>query len=202
MTPKAIFLIRHPETDWNRQRRYQGRTRRPLTGRDETSTLAVIEWMRECGPDVVASSPTMHALALAERISLVVHSKPEPAVDDGWCEADHGAWEGLLHDEVDQRFGPDTVERFDDPHYARHGGETLAEVESRVALAWEALVARTSGAAAVVSHATPIRLVLCRCLGLPASMQWRFHVDNASVTRIDVAEDLAVIGFVNRRVQA
>lgn len=202
MTSKTIFLIRHPETDWNRQQRYQGRTGRPLTGYDETSTLAVIEWMRECGPDIVASSPTMHARTLAERISLVVHSKPEPAVDAGWCEADHGTWEGLLHDEVTQRFGSGTVERFDNPDYNGHGGETLAEVDARVALTWEALVARTRDTAAVVSHATPIRLVLCRSLGLPASMQWRFRVDHSSVIRIDVAEDSAVIGFVNRRVQA
>lgn len=202
MKSKTIFLIRHPETDWNRQKRYQGRTGRPWTGRDETSTLAVIRWMSECRLDVVASSPTTHARALAERISRVVESMPDPAVDDGWCEVDHGAWEGLHHDEVTQRFGTEAVERFDDPDYNRHGGETLAEVDARVALRWEALVARTRDTAAVVSHATPIRLVLCRTLGLPASMQWRFRVDHSSLTRIDIAEESTVISFVNHRAQA
>lgn len=173
-----------------------------MTGRDQAATLAVIDLMRDCAPRVIASSPTAHARALAQRISRVAESRPEPAIDDGWCETDHGAWEGLLHDDVTRRFGPDAAERFNDPHYDRHGGETLAEVDSRVVRTWEALVARTKGAAVVVSHATPIRLVLCRCLGLPASMQWRFHVDNSSVTRIDVAGESAVIGFVNRRMQA
>lgn len=199
--PKTIFLIRHPETDWNRQKRYQGRTARPLTGRDEASTLAVIEWMRECAPDIVASSPTMHARSLAERISLALDSSLEAEIDVGWCEADHGSWEGLLHDEVDRRFGSDAAERFHDPHYDRHGGETLSEVDSRVGRTWQTLVARAGSAAAVVSHATPIRLVLCRCLRLSGSMQWRFRVDNSSVTRIDVAGDSAAIGYVNRRVQ-
>lgn len=94
------------------------------------------------------------------------------------------------------------MERFDDPDYNRHGGETLAEVDARVALTWETLVARTRDTAAVVSHATPIRLVLCRTLGLPASMQWRFRVDHSSLTRIDIAEESTVIGFVNHRAQA
>lgn len=201
MKSKTIYLIRHPETDWNRQRRYQGRTARPLTGRGEISALGVVEWMREHPPAFIASSPTAHAGELARRIVRDVESVPEPVFDDGWCEVDHGAWEGLLHDEVEQRFGGDAVKRFEDPRYDAHGGESLAQVDSRVGRAWRSLVTSPGGVTAVVSHATPIRIVLCRCLGLSVSSHWRFRVDNSSVTRIDVAGNSTVIGFVNRRVR-
>lgn len=164
--------------------------------------LAVVEWMRQHAPDFIATSPTTHARALAQEIKRGVDSMPEPTLDDGWCEVDHGAWEGLRHDEVHQRFGSGAAKRFEDPQYDRHGGETLLEIDARVGRTWESLLTRVSRVVVVVSHATPIRLVLCRCLDLPVSMQWRFRIDNSSVTRIDVAGKSAVIGFVNHRAQA
>lgn len=164
--------------------------------------LAVVEWIRQHAPDFIATSPTTHARALAQGITRGVDSMPEPTIDDGWCEVDHGAWEGLRHEEVRQRFGSGAAKRFEDPQFDGHGGETLLEIDARVGCTWESLLTRAGRVAAVVSHATPIRLVLCQCLDLPISMQWRLRIDNSSVTRVDVDGKSAVIGFVNRRAQA
>lgn len=197
MTTKTIFLIRHPETDWNRQRRYQGRTGRPYSDRGEASVPVLVERMRGCSLDVVAASPTLHAGALAARIATDAETDIETLIDESWCEIDHGAWEGLRHEDVMACFGVDAARRFDDPHFTGHGGESLAAAGARVGRAWSALAAGSGRVVAVVSHATPIRLVLCRCLGLSWSMVWRFRVDHGALTRIDITGTSAVVGAVN-----
>lgn len=197
MKSKRIYLVRHAETDWNRERRYQGWTDRPLTDRGEESFRCIVDHMNDLEPDFVVSSPTGQARGLAASIA----APRTIVIDERWSEIDHGAWEGLRHDDVVRRFGPGAAERFDDPfRYSDHGGETLADVESRVARAWDDLAAMKREVIAVVTHATPIRLVLCRCLELPADSQWRFRIDNGGLTGISVAGDAATIEFVNHRV--
>lgn len=192
-----IYLIRHPETDWNRQRRYQGRTGRPLTGHGAATIPALVEYLRDRTPGTVVSSPAAHARAAAEAIAEATGSGNDLLVDDGWCEIDHGSWEGLRHDEVTARFGVEAEDRFNEPlHYQGHRGETLREADLRVACSWAALV-EGGGDKVVVSHATPIRLVLCRCLGIPAARQWSFRIDNSSITGIDVTGETTTIDFVN-----
>jgi len=198
---RTVYLIRHPETDWNRDGRYQGRTGRPLTGADDESIHMIRQWMRDCAPGCIVTSPASHARALADDIAENLAAAMQPVVDPAWHEVDHGAWEGLRHQEVAARFGDAAMQRFSDPDYAGHGGETLTAATARIDRAWRALLADAPAVTAVVSHATPVRLVLCHCLALPPARQWRFRVDNSSATRIDVAEGTPIIGFVNRRVQ-
>lgn len=196
-----IYLVRHPETDWNRAGRYQSRTGRPFTDRGAASVEALVEYFHGRSPQRVVSSLAAHARGAADRIAAMAGSGDGAIVDDDWREIDHGAWEGLRHDEVLERFGAEVARRFDDPRrYDGHGGETLRAAAVRVARSWEAL-AGTAGDVVVVSHATPIRLVLCRCLGLPMERQWGFRIDNSSVTGVSIDGGTATIEFVNHRIQ-
>jgi probable phosphoglycerate mutase len=78
-----------------------------------------------------------------------------------------------------------------DPGFRPEGGETLAEVDQRVAVACAELFAQDgmgarSGDAdvVVVSHVTPIKAAVAWALGADAGLSWRLHLQTASVTRI------------------
>lgn len=198
-----IYLVRHPETDWNADKRYQGRTGRPLTRRGAASLAGLAAYLRDSKPDRVVSSPAPHALVLARAVADGYRPAGDVVVDESWQEIDHGRWEGLDYFEVLRRFGPAARRRFDDPlRYRGHGGETLAEADRRVRRCWSRLLALgDEGTVVVVSHATPIRLVLCRCLGVAPVELWRFPVDNGGVSRIRAGAGITSADLLNRRVQ-
>ena len=78
-----------------------------------------------------------------------------------------------------------------DPDFRPAGGETLAEVDARVAAACDELFAAegagaraADGDVVVVSHVTPIKAAVAWALGAGAELSWRLHLQTASVTRI------------------
>ena len=91
-------MVRHGETDWNRQRRFQGRADQPLNeaGRGQARELA--ELLHGEPVSAVYTSPLRRALETAEILAGNFGLRPEPL--DALLEIDVGAWEGLTIDEV------------------------------------------------------------------------------------------------------
>lgn len=146
-----LFLVRHGETDWNRQRRIQGRTDIPLnaTGREQARAtgmrLAGREW------DGIAASPLARARETAELIAAEV-GLGEPELIPSLVERDYGEAEGMDWIEVDRRFGHDAPVP---------GRESRREVAERVVPALlELAAAHPHDALIVVSHGGAIRAVL------------------------------------------
>ena len=98
-----LYLVRHGETDWNRQRRIQGRTDIPLndTGREQARLAASV--LSSLPVARVYSSPLVRARETAEIISALLGTEPSSALAD-LTERDYGAAEGLTSAEVDARF--------------------------------------------------------------------------------------------------
>jgi len=101
-----LYLVRHGETDWNRQHRIQGLTDIPLndTGREQARRagrlLASRDW------DAVVSSPLQRALETATIIADEL-GLPAPTTDDQLVERNYGEAEGLDFDELNRRFPED-----------------------------------------------------------------------------------------------
>jgi alpha-ribazole phosphatase len=178
----VLILVRHGESVANAQGLLLGRTDAALTdtGRVQAdSARALLQ-----GPVAeVRSSPLRRALDTAELLAL----GPPVAVDDRWIEVDYGEFEGQplggIPAEVWQRW-----ER--DRDFRPEGGETLAEVDRRIAAACEDLFAvdgagarRPDGDVVVVSHVSPIKAAVAWALGT-VDLYWRLHLKTASVTRI------------------
>jgi broad specificity phosphatase PhoE len=146
-----LYLVRHGETDWNRQRRIQGLTDIALNdaGREQARAtgrrLATRTW------DGVYTSPLSRAFETAEIIAAEL-GLPEPTPVDALVERNYGDAEGLDFAQVDRRW----PERGDVP-----GQETREEVVARVLPALRALAAEHAGESlVVVSHGGAIRAVL------------------------------------------
>jgi alpha-ribazole phosphatase len=147
--------------------------------------------------DVALTSPRARTRRTAE---AVLAGRGVPLVaDERWRESDHGRWEGLTYAEVVARFPAEARARFADGLHGRAlGGESLAEVAARVAAGWQALLdEQRGGRILVVTHATPIQLVLCLLNGTSPAEHWRWRIDLGSITAIDVYGAAAIIRMVN-----
>lgn len=199
MTP-SVHLIRHGRTAWSDEGRIQGWTDVPLStdGRAEADALAV--YFADRDVSTVVTSPTLRAVDTANRIATATGV---PVVQNpDWRERSFGTAGGELADDVFQA-NPSIHPRRDefDPTAAPPGGESLEDVLHRVAAAWDAVVdgVRDTGrSTVVVSHVTPIRLVLGDLRGLPLVRALRTPSPaTGSVTTIDVIESTTTLERVD-----
>jgi alpha-ribazole phosphatase len=193
----SIWLVRHGQTELNKARRYQGATDSSLTPFGTRQATALAQRLRHTPFKLAVVSPSERARHTAEAI---LGNREAPLRDDRrWAETHHGRWEGLTYAEVRARFPQDAATRFADALNGRpSGGESLAEVAARVAEGWAALLQQNPGGRVlVVTHATPIQLVLCTLSGMSPALHWRWRIDLGSVTAIDVYAGGAIVRMVN-----
>lgn len=146
-----LYLVRHGETDWNRQRRIQGLTDIPLneTGRAQARATGMLLTRRRW--DAIFSSPLDRARETASIIAAEV-GLAEPTLVDALVERNYGQAEGMDWLEVERRFPHGTVVP---------GRESREQVGARVIPALMELAAERPGdAVLVVSHGGAIRAVL------------------------------------------
>ncbi|AMB58477.1 histidine phosphatase family protein [Microterricola viridarii] len=141
-------IVRHGETDWNAQRRIQGRTDIPLneTGRAQAAATgaALHAAQSEHGNwDAIVSSPLSRAHETAQIIAATL-GLAGPELVPALAERAHGEIEGLSFAERSERF-PDGSEV--------PGLETRDEVLDRTLPSLEELAARyPGGRVLIVSH--------------------------------------------------
>ncbi len=173
-----ILLVRHGETPWNREGRYQGRTDIPLSETGETQVRALGDRLRHIPIQVAFASPLARARHTAEAILAGRATTLE--LDAGLLEISHGEWEGKLAPDVErshaEMFG---VWRSQPGRHspAGPGAETLGDVESRAWPVLERVCARLGpdDTALIAAHDAVNRVILCRVLGLPLERIWSFR---------------------------
>ena len=173
-----ILLVRHGETAWNREGRYQGRTDIPLSSEGERQVAALSARITHLPITIAVASPLARARRTAE--AILSGRSVELELDSGLVEISHGAWEGQLADDVAAthsemlgiwRNHPDR----DVP--AGPDAETLGLVEERAWPVLERIAGRLGpdDTALVTAHDAVNRVVLCHVLGLPLSRVWAFR---------------------------
>ena len=161
-----LVLIRHGETDWNVEGRYQGQADPPLNARGLEQARKLARALQDVGIDVIYSSPLRRAWQTASVIAraLGVPLYAEPRL----MEIHQGDWEGRLRAEIASRY-PDLFRRWlTEPwEVTPPGGEHLRDVQRRVYAAVDDILARHRGQTiALVTHRIPIALLKVRYQGL------------------------------------
>jgi ribonuclease H / adenosylcobalamin/alpha-ribazole phosphatase len=187
--PTRMLLLRHGQTPLSIERRYSGRGNPELTelGRDQAARAAKRLSARARtasgapGISAVISSPlgrareTAEAAASALGLSVVVH--------DGLIETDFGDWEGLTFTEAAQRDPELHKAWIGDTGIAPPGGESFDTATERILRAQAEIVDQHgAGEVLVVSHVTPIKVLLRQALGAGSSILYRLHLDLASLS--------------------
>lgn len=166
MTGPHVFYIRHGETDWNRDGRFQGRRDIPLNDRGRAQAAAagsiLADLLARDGRPVAdldfVSSPLGRATATIElvRTSLALPTDGY-RLDYRLREISYGDWEGLTYPEM-KAHDPELFarRRADSWHVSAPAGETYAEVAVRMG-AWFDEIA---GDTVVVAHGGTMRALL------------------------------------------
>jgi broad specificity phosphatase PhoE len=175
----AILLVRHGETDWNRERRIQGHSDTPLNETGRAQARALAEELADERLDAVYCSDLLRAhetaRIVAERKGLDV-----AAIRD-LRERHFGTWEGLTDEEVFARF----PQAYEGPS-GWGDGETREEMAERVFGALARIAkAHPHGRVLVVSHGGPLRAVLTRC-----GIDGVGRIENCHVHRIEAGDGL------------
>jgi ribonuclease H / adenosylcobalamin/alpha-ribazole phosphatase len=194
--PTVTVLLRHGQTPLSVDRRFSGVGSDPeLTdvGREQAQVAG--KRLAEQEFDAVITSPLRRARETAE----IAGGGREVVVDEGLRETDFGEWEGLTFAEVGRKWPDALAAWLADPAIAPPGGESFVDTDRRVGQALDGLREGYPGARLlVVSHVTPIKLLVRRALEAPMSALYRMHLELASVTTIDwYADGPAVVRGLN-----
>jgi len=111
---KHIYLIRHGETDWNVQERFQGHTDIPLNENGRSQARQLIAVCRHHKIEAVLSSDLKRAFETAQIIANQLEIKVFQ--DSGLREAHLGRAQGLTPSEIEAEFGKSLTERWRSSH--------------------------------------------------------------------------------------
>lgn len=193
-----LLFARHAPTDYNGKGRYQGHEDVALgaSGRRQAALLA----------DRLAAEPIdeIHAsdLCRARETASAVSGRHRLALrsDPRLRELHFGAWEGLTREEV-LRGCPEALAAWeaDTLRTSPPGGETLAELADRVGafLADFANDAAPGRTVFVVGHKGSLQVLLCLALGLPPESRWKFCLEPASLSELNLFAGGAVLTSLN-----
>jgi ribonuclease H / adenosylcobalamin/alpha-ribazole phosphatase len=198
--PTVTLLLRHGQTPMSVQKRYAGRSDVPLTDVGVQQAAAAAKRLSSAGPSalgVIVTSPLLRAVQTAAEVAAVTGASV--VTDDGFAEADFGAWDGLTFAEVRERWPDEVTAWLADPQVAPPGGESLADVNARVIRALHRVLAdRDRQRVLIVSHVTPIKTLVTAALGAPPAAMYRMHLDVAALCEIDwYADGPAVLRSFN-----
>lgn len=180
-SPVLLQLIRHGEPVGGRRFRGHG-IDDPLSecgwAQMRSATADMGNW------DRIISSPMSRCHEFATELAA---GRGIPLqVDERLREVGFGRWEGLDHDQVQQRYGDEYRDFYLDPFNNRpHGAEPLQEFARRVEQALQEMVARHPGQRIlVVCHAGVIRAAIATTLHMPLDTMYRIKVSYAAVASL------------------
>jgi broad specificity phosphatase PhoE len=193
----AIILIRHGETDWNREQVFRGRIDVALNEVGVTQARAVQDSLKDTEIDGIYSSPLSRAFETA----TIVGENRNVAVrgEEGFIDIDFGAWQGLSHQKVKEEYKdlyetwlaqPDLV-TFPD-------GESLKEVRIRSMESLEEVIKNNpEKTLALVSHRVVLKVLLCTILGLELSRFWYLRQDTCAINRVEYKDGNYFLTLLN-----
>ena len=178
-----ILIIRHGETDWNREERIQGQRDQPLNaaGREQARRLG-----RRLQGEPVAAVYTSDLVRAAETARIAFEGQDVPIVADrDLRERHYGEWEGLTWPEIQAKFPGARRGR----NAAPPGGEEWAAMQARFVAATARIARDHAGRmVAVVTHGGPCKAILLDLFGQPPDRRFLFETSNASLSVWEISD--------------
>ncbi|MBK1989291.1 histidine phosphatase family protein [Sphaerospermopsis aphanizomenoides BCCUSP55] len=199
-----LLLVRHGETEWNRQGKFQGQIDVPLNDNGRSQAAKAGEFLQDVALDFAFSSTMARPKETAE-IILKPHPDVKLELLDGLREISHGLWEGKFEAEIEQEF-PGELERWRTipAEVQMPEGENLHQVWERSVAAWQSILQAAEEnhlqTGLVVAHDATNKTLLCHILGLSPENFWNFRQGNGAVSVIDYpsgASGLPVLQAMN-----
>jgi phosphoserine phosphatase len=185
-----LILIRHGETDWNIEGRYQGQANPPLNEEGIRQGQRLARKLEGAGLDALYTSPLSRASQTARIISD--HLGVPLYSDSRFMEIHQGEWQERLRSEI-QSLYPDLFKRWETEPWevCPPNGETLRQVQERVEQAVDEIISRhTDETIGIVSHRIPIALIKMRYQSLDANIVRTLHLPNTYFEELQVPHEV------------
>ena len=194
-----IILVRHGQTDANKEGRFQGASDAPLNQMGRSQAHALACRLSSETLDAVYSSPQSRAMQTASPIAKA-HTLSIDTVED-LRELDIGELDGLQGSDLHDRY-PHILEQW----RINVGALTMPRGESIIGLqerAWTAILhirdSHPEGTVVAVSHNFAIQSVLLKALGMDLRNFQRIRQDLAAITELDFTNGEPVLRSLNDR---
>ncbi|MGD0488652.1 MAG: histidine phosphatase family protein [Syntrophorhabdales bacterium] len=190
-----IYLVRHGETQWNKEEVFRGRKDIPLneTGRRQAEQGGA--YFRGIPVKRIISSPLARAVETAAGISAAT-GVPVERMEE-LTDINFGIWEGLSLKEVEERYPAAFALWGTSPEKLRIAdGETLAEVRERISRGLTRL-AGLAGAVAIVTHRAICKILVLSLLHMGNEHFWAIKYDPGSITLLEGDDARCTLIFSN-----
>ena len=192
-----VILIRHGETDWNREQIFRGRIDVALNETGLAQAGAVQESLRDVQIDKIYSSPLKRAF---ETASVLEENRGlEVEIEEGFIDIDFGEWQGLSHEKVKEKYKKPYEAWLAEPQKVVFpDGESLEDVDKRSMKALEKVIENhPEETLAIVSHRVLNKVLLCAILGLELSHFWYIKQDTCTINRFEYKDGKYYLTLLN-----
>ena len=186
-----IILVRHGETDWNKEGRFQGQIDIPLNETGKNQAQKASNFLKSIDFNKAYSSSMSRPLETA-KIILGKKSNLSILKIDELSEISHGLWEGKLEKEIKTTW-PEMLDKWhqEPENVIMPEGESIEDVSKRSLNAWQNICKNQNknDITLVVAHDAVNKTLICNLLGLSYSEIWTIKQGNGGITVIDIFDN-------------
>jgi len=193
---KKIYIIRHGETQWNREEVFRGTKDVPLneTGKKQAERVGL--YFSHMPVDRIISSPLSRALQTAEAVSKTTNATVDTMEE--FTDVNFGIWEGLTLSEVEERFPLDFSLWKASPDKLRiENGETLAMVRDRIRTGLANIACGREDTIIIVTHRVICKILVLNALEIGNEHFWDMKYDPGSITLLERNNNRYTLIFSN-----
>ncbi len=193
-----IYIVRHGETEWNKQKKTQGAQNVGLSEIGRQQALKLGKRLKGCFIKHIYSSDLDRALETAAIAGNEINLTPTSS--QLLREACFGAWEGLTLEQIEEKY-PGQLSLWNwDMDFKAPNGESIRCVMNRVRCFIQEIVEKYTNwddAVLIVSHALTCKILILELLDMPMEYINRIRLDNASLSLIEFSKRGSRILFLN-----
>jgi probable phosphoglycerate mutase len=181
-----LIVIRHGETEWNIQNRFQGHLDSKLTPPGIKQAEAIADALKGESYDMIYSSDLERARQTAEiiasRLNMKVHAEKDLR------EINLGVMQGLKKDEFITKY-PEVISKYHaNPDYVIPGGESKLQLYKRVTGILGKIIKKHKGhSILLIAHGGVLDCIIRHTFDIPLNKERNFSLFNAGINRFAIA---------------
>lgn len=171
-----LFIVRHGETEFNVQKRMQGRIDSPLTQKGIDNAISLGKQLKDIRFDKIYTSPSPRAYRTAELIKAELRDQGEILIhtEDELREMNLSEWEGKSIEEIERQY-PEFHELFwNKPQlFKLGGGDSFQQVQDRAIGMIKKLISENKqGNILIITHSVVIKTIITYYMNYPMEKLW------------------------------
>lgn len=192
-----IFIVRHGESEGNRDNKFRGRKDFPLTEKGRKQAEETGKFLRKYGKfDVIFTSPLIRAKETATIISNFLSS--EVVVEQSIHNIKLGDWEGKSKEEIRRKYPEKWKLWIEEPEkLILPNGESIDQIRERTTKWIQNIIQRDYKKIVIVTHRAVIKPLLAGLLDVNPPYFWKFHIDTGSFSIVRYERNIFTLALLN-----